>query len=142
VVIGTDCIGSCTFNYHTTTPRDYIQYDRIMTFKSRLILSLSFSVYCRNPSESPFENGVIYKKGNKSKKFIFQKYIFTIRHGTRLIFVCNHGYIRKGPIGATCVNGTWTPSIDNPGTKCVEQNHPKFPKLWTAEEEKERDKSL
>jgi hypothetical protein len=50
--------------------------------------------------ESPFENGVIYKKGNKSKKFIFQKYIFTIRHGTRLIFVCNHGYIRRGPSGA------------------------------------------
>lgn len=99
--------------------------------------------YCRNPSESPFKNGVIYKKGNKSKKFIFQKYIFTIRHGTRLIFVCNHGYIREGPSGATCVNGTWSPSIDYPGTKCVEQNHPKFPKLWTAvEEEKERDKSL
>lgn len=93
-------------------------------------------VYCKNPAvEAPLENGIIYKRVNNGK-FQFQKYITTIRHGTRLLFICDPGFIRKGPSGATCVNGTWSPSIDNPGTKCEEQNHPEFPKLWMAEEEK------
>ncbi|XP_063422165.1 protein lev-9-like isoform X1 [Mytilus trossulus] len=92
--------------------------------------------YCPNPAvAAPLENGKIYKRVNNGK-FQFQKYITTIRHGTRLLFICDPGFIRKGPSGATCVNGTWSPGIDNPGTKCEEQNHPEFPKLWMAEEEK------
>ncbi|CAC5402022.1 unnamed protein product [Mytilus coruscus] len=95
--------------------------------------------YCPNPAvAAPLKNGNIYKRVNNGK-FQFQKYITTIRHGTRLLFICDPGFIRKGPSGATCVNGTWSPSIDNPGTKCVEQNHPEFPKLWIAEEEKNRE---
>lgn len=93
--------------------------------------------YCPNPAEfQPLENGVIYKNGDQNGMFIFQKYITTIRHGTRLKFICNPGYVRRGPSGATCVNGAWSPSIDNPGTTCVPQNHPVFPKMWRAEEEK------
>lgn len=93
-----------------------------------------FAVYCVNPGK--LVNGNVYKMG-VDIKFDFAPYITTIRHGDRLLYTCKEGFRRKGPSGATCVNGQWRPNLGN--TKCERAMHAPFPKLWRPLEEMNQD---
>ncbi|XP_041370822.1 protein lev-9-like isoform X2 [Gigantopelta aegis] len=87
--------------------------------------------FCPNPGE--ITNGKVYKKGHVGK-FLFRNFIVTIKHGDRLEYECHRGYKLKGPKGAACVNGKWSPD-ESP--KCVKSRHPIFHKLWRPAEEEE-----
>ncbi|XP_059177917.1 protein lev-9-like isoform X2 [Physella acuta] len=84
---------------------------------------------CENPGQ--LVNGNIYKVG-KHGKFQFREYIFTIRHGDRLVYECSRNYKLIGPRGAACVNGKWSPQ-EKP--VCEKSSHPLFTKLWKPYEE-------
>ena len=91
-------------------------------------LSSFISVYCPSPGE--VQNGKVYKKVQDGR-FIFKPYIYRISHGDRLEYECNEGFRLMGPGGATCVNGSWQPPLNSPGSRCVPAIHPPFRKLWT-----------
>ncbi|GFS09511.1 sushi, von Willebrand factor type A, EGF and pentraxin domain-containing protein 1 [Elysia marginata] len=86
--------------------------------------------YCAPPGK--LENGQVYKKGS-SGKFKFHDYITTIKHGERLIYECNRNFKLRGPKGAACVNGKWSPSIK---PVCIEAKHPLFRKIFYPHQER------
>ncbi|XP_025113067.1 protein lev-9-like isoform X2 [Pomacea canaliculata] len=87
--------------------------------------------YCPNPGE--LKNGKVYKIGQVGK-FIFHDFIYTIKHGDRLVYECDRNYRLKGPRGAACVNGEWSPKEP---PQCVPSQHPLFHKLWKPYEEQQ-----
>jgi hypothetical protein len=68
-----------------------------------------------------FTNGKILIVG--SGKYEYRYYVKNINHNDQIEYACNAGYRLEGALGATCVNGTWSPPFNS---SCVPSHYPSF----------------
>lgn len=73
-------------------------------------MSLALSVFkaeCEYPGT--IDNGEILLVGVIGK-FIYRPYVRKIFHNEKIEYRCSKYYTLVGPLGATCVNGSWSPA--------------------------------
>ncbi|XP_064458816.1 sushi, von Willebrand factor type A, EGF and pentraxin domain-containing protein 1-like isoform X2 [Ornithodoros turicata] len=83
-------------------------------------------IYC--PFPGSIEHGRVLLMGNMGM-YDYRPYVRRVINNRQIVFECDRGYTVRGPPGATCVGGEWSP---NELPLCVRGSHPHVRQIRSA----------